>query len=842
MLPARICIFPFSLFVVILASIFFSTSAKAETAASTPAVLSNNGVASLPIVIADNASPTIRTASASLAEYLKRISGGEFKVEEKPAPLSSETRGLAIGEAAQFPTLAALFKADEPTRREDYLLRSHTAGVLLVGATELAVEHAVWDLLYRLGYRQFFPGEKWEVVPQEKNLKIAVNDFQHPDYYARRIWFGYGSLPENKAPYEQWQARNRVASGIALSTGHSYDGIIARNKAEFEKHPEYLTKPGGNKFCVSNPGLRQLVINDALAQFEKSPAMHSISLDPSDGGGWESDSCRDAEVYNSVTDRVITLANEVAAAVEKKFPGKYIGVYAYSEHSPPPTIKVHPNVVVSIATAFITGGFTVDGLLDGWQKQGAMLGVREYYGVATWDHDLPGQARGGNLKYLQTSIPKFYSKGAHFISAESSDNWGPNGLGYYVASRLLWDVDEVAHVEEIKADFFDKAFGPAREPMAEYYRLIDGSRAPLLSDDLVGRMFRQLDLALQKTTDARIRARLLDLALYTRYVEMFSKYSQTADEERQKAFEEILRFGWRIRGTQMIHTWGLWRSLKRDKSLVIPAEANYRVPEGKNPWKSSEPFSEAEIVQFVKEGIERNKLLAFEPAAFSSELMPATPLKLGTVEDGGFKRLRGTNSFLTWVAKAPATIELQVRHGLINQRKGNAQISLYASAETMGEAVAEQEVAPDKELHEVRLATTFDGLHTFEVRDRSSGSEVLWPKGVPTVIESSQKTPARFTGGRWSLYFYVPKGTKVVGGYRDAQGQVLDGSGKKVFTFDGAENRNYWSTPVAPGQDGKLWKLDNIVGQVMLMTVPPYLARNAEEMMVPAEVLKADAP
>jgi hypothetical protein len=812
-------------------------------APSTPAhatPLATNAVAALPIVVASNASPRVRAAAQTLAEYLKRISGGDFKIEERAAPLAPSTPGIAVGTAAQFPALAASFKTDDPTRQEDYILRSHEGGVLLVGASELAVEHAVWDVLYRLGYRQFFPGEKWEVVPNQKNLSIAVDAFEHPDYYARRIWFGYGSLPENKDSFERWQARNRATSGIALSTGHSYDGIIARHKAEFEKHPEYLTQPGGNKFCVSNPGLRQLVVNDALAQFEKNPELQSISLDPSDGGGWESDSCRDDTIYKSITDRVVSLANEVAASVNKKFPGKFIGVYAYSFHSPPPTIKVDPHVVVSIATAFITGGYTADELLAGWQKQGAMLGVREYYGVNIWDHDLPGEARGSNLDYLKTTIPRFHSEGARFLSAESSDNWAPNGLGYYIASRLLWDVNEAQHIDELQADFFEKAFGPARAEMAEYYRLIDGSRHPLLSDDLIGRMYRQLDAALQKTNDPKIRARLLDLALYTRYVELFSQYAQSSGDERQKAFEDVLRFAWRIRGTQMIHTWGLWRSLKRDKNVEIPKDANYRVPEGRNPWKSSEPFSEAQIVQFVKAGVEHNKLLAFEPVAFSADLVPATPLKLGTTEDGDFKRLRGSNDFYTWVAKAPSTVNLQVRHGLINQRKGAADISLFASSETLGEPVAAQEIAPDKELHDVRLATTFDGLHHFEVNDHSSGCEVHWPEGTPIVIESSLKSPARFTGGRWSLYFYVPKGTKTVGGYRNAQGQVLDGSGNKVFTFDTGESRNYWSVPVPSGQDGKLWRLDNIAGQVMLMTVPPYLARSAEEMMVPAEVLKTD--
>jgi hypothetical protein len=189
------------------------------------------------------------------------------------------------------------------------------------------VKHAVWDFLYRLGHRQFFPGEKWEVVPQEKNLIVALDDFEHPDYYARRISVSYGTLPENKEVHADWQARNRMGSGLAIATSHSYESIIGRHKAEFAQHPEYLNKPGGKKFCVSNPGLRQLVVNDALTRFDENPELSSISLDPSDGGKWDipGSACRDAEVYKSISDRVITLANEVAEAINQKYPGKFVG-------------------------------------------------------------------------------------------------------------------------------------------------------------------------------------------------------------------------------------------------------------------------------------------------------------------------------------------------------------------------------------------------------------------------------------------------------------------------------------------------------------------------------------
>ena len=86
--------------------------------------------------------------------------------------------------------------------------------------------------------------------------------------------------------------------------------------------------------------------------------------------------------------------------------------------------------------------------LCGWT-----IGMREYYSVIAWNRDMPRNGSGANLEYLRSSIPRFYNSGARFMSAESSDNWGPMGLGYYLASRILWNIDEANRVDELKSDF-----------------------------------------------------------------------------------------------------------------------------------------------------------------------------------------------------------------------------------------------------------------------------------------------------------------------------------------------------------------------------------------------------
>src|SRR5262249_38097254 len=142
-----------------------------------------------------------------------------------------------------------------------------------------------------------FPGATWEVVPKAMSLAVDVDAKEHPSYYSRRIWYGFGAWDYNAKPHADWCERNRATGGITLRTGHAYPGIVNRNKAEFAAHPEYKGlidgQRKGNQFCVGNTDLRKLVVADALKQMQNDPAAQSISLEPADGGGWcQCDKCK----------------------------------------------------------------------------------------------------------------------------------------------------------------------------------------------------------------------------------------------------------------------------------------------------------------------------------------------------------------------------------------------------------------------------------------------------------------------------------------------------------------------------------------------------------------------
>jgi hypothetical protein len=846
--PARRCS-QRSPFLATLCFLALTHPAPAADSKPTPATvrLTAGGRALLPVVVPTDASPRVRAAARTLADYLGRISGATFTIA--PGDGSS---GIVLGRNSDFPYLksAIPWSAGDGGRREDYLLQSHAKGLRLIGATDLAVEHAVWDMLHRLGHRQFFPGKTWEVVPRSADLAIAVSTHEHPDYLSREIGFGFGPWGVRRELYEEWGRRNRLGFGTGdrpyLESGHSFESILAAHRDEFARHPEYHALVGGKrrhvpdeaKFCISNAGLRKLVASHAVTHFIRHPGAHSVSLDPSDGLSWCE--CEDCRKMGSISDRVVTLVNEAAAAVLARHGrDRRISIYAYAAHAPPPHLAVDPQVVVSVATSMTLGDFTTEELIDGWRKKGAQIGIREYYGVYPWDCDLPGGPRLANLALLAETTPRFHRLGARFLCAESSDDWGVAGLGYYLVARMLWDVREAGRAEAIRDDFLHKAFGTARKPMAEFYRLIDAGSRPRLSSDLIGRLYRALDEARKKTDDPAIAVRLDDLTLYVRYVELYHNYVSAEGAERQRGFEALVRYAYRIRDRGMAHSLAVWRGLPYyDRSVRLPPGTDYAVPEGKDPWKQSKPFTRAEVRDLVSAGIARHRLVDFTPTTWSKNLVPVDALRLPKMAIGSAELyFRNRAVFYTWGDKAPPDLPLTVKPGLIYQNVGPARLSLHqrGASEAVGRAV----LPPDRKEHLVRLQANGPGLHRVELADRSAGTALSGPAGMRWAIPAGPEEAVELYG-RWTLYFYVPRGTKEVIGYSAGVGELHDGDGKKVFAF--SARPDYFRVSVSAPQQGRLWRFTSCLGRKVLLNVPPYLARDNRELLLPEEVVRADAP
>ncbi|QDU80076.1 hypothetical protein Pla110_17980 [Polystyrenella longa] len=816
--------------------------------------LSNEGVPLLPVIVADKATDRVQQAAKVLSQYLRQISGADFKVSN-----GDGQSGIAVGTVTDFPELQldAQFEPGEITRREEYLLKSHSQGLLLIGASELAVEHAVWDLLYRLGYRQYFPGETWEIVPDQPSLSIDVEEFERPDYLSRRIWYGYGFWEYNNEPYQQWCARNRCVPGIQLSTGHAYDRVVKIYRDEFESHPEYWPQLDGirqavknPKPCMGNSGVRALFVKSALDYFEKNPQSDSLSMDPSDGGGWCE--CEKCARLGSVSDQVVTVANEVAAAIEEKHSGKLVGIYAYNYHASPPSIRVHPNVVVSVATAFIKGDLSLEQIITGWSEQGATLGIREYYSVNVWDRDQPAQALGGNLNYLKRTIPEFHSRGVRFMSAESSDNWGPNGLGYYLAAHMLWNVDDSQQLDVLIDDFLERAFGQAQEPMREYYQQLDGSNPHMLVEDQFARMFLALDQARLQADKPEVRKRIDQLVLYTHYCSLFHQYSIANGADRQSAFEALLRHAYQMRSTMLIHTKALYRDLaRRDLTVNIPEGAGWNIPEERNPWKSEVPFEEEGISSMLKQGLADYQPvdIPFEPVSYSDDLVPAADyLQLTTPDpEGSLGVARGLQSFYTYAKNASTEIELFITADaetkLLQPMPVKIKIWKIGGESEAGEretlTVSKETVLRDQTDEAIKIPIKEQGLYRVDVDSEKLPIVVTFKDGQTATIRSTGDSPISDSYKLWRGFFYVPRGTKIIGLVGGDSGEIRDSQGRRLLWLN-ARQRDFYSVPVPTGEDGKLWEARYVNGDLRLLTVPPLFSTTSQGLLLPREVIQKE--
>lgn len=810
---------------------------------ASPVLLPGHGDGALPVVVAADAPYGMRETAAALAAKLGQIFSRPFPVVDTVEGPAIRLR-VADGGAAP----GAL-------DREDYTIRTGESGIALTGATPLAVQHAVWDLLHRIGYRQYFPGPVWEIVPRLESLALDLDLAESPDYASRRIWYGFGLWDHNREAYRDWVAKNRMEGGFSLNTGHAYGRLIRSHQAEFDAHPEYYALVDGKrhvhpeaKLCIAHAGVQEAAIAYALEFFAKNPDADSVSVDPSDGGQWCE--CGPCARIGPPNDRATLLANRVAEAVTAKLgKNRYVGMYAYNYHSEPPSLAVHPNVIVSAATGFIKGGLDIDEIVAGWAARGATIGIREYYSVSTWDRDLPGAARGGHLGYLAETLSGFHARGARFLTAEASDNWGPNGLGYYFASRAMWDVGETARREAIVDDFLERGFGPAREPMREFYRRIEGGnrQATLVFEDLLARMFRCLDEARRLAgADPAVLARIDALILWARYAELYDRYRRAEGPERQAAFEAMIRHAYRMRGTYLVHSLGLYRDVDaRDGAVSVPEAAHWSVPEPQNPWKSSKPFSAAEIEAFLRGGLVNHTPvdLDFAPVAIDDaalvsarDRVPLPELPIGSAETG-----RGARSWLTVVEEAPARLELRVTGGLIAhyRDRGHVKIRLWklGGASATGESetlVAEDaSVPPDGAERAVVLVAPEAGVYRIDLDDGRDLTRVTWPEGQIMSWKMSLDEFPDIMSGRWTLYAWVPEGTRTIGLFSAAGGgELRRPDGSKALDL-AAPGGTFLGVAVPEGSDGRFWKFHGVAGRVSLISIPPYLARHPGELVMP---------
>ncbi len=576
-----------------------------------PVTLVRESVAVRPIVAGES-----KEHAERLQVYIARVSGAEMEIVDG----DPETSGVYVGLRRDFPWLNS---ADiDDLGPEGYLIRTQDQNLFLLGDQPAGVAHAVTTFQQLLGHRQFFPGTVWEVVPRMETITGVWHDSGQPDYSSqRRLWYGFGAYGPGRTDLAVWNRKNRMGGPEPVSIGHTWYGIN-RSDEFFEANPEWfaLVERDGelqrrrSKPCYSHPQVIEQIERYTLNAARDG--RRSVSLSPPDGLGYcECDKCRevfdggeperahgtifatrpDGVTVNIVSETLFAAVNRAAETVAAEFPGFIIGCYAYSAYSHPTSFDLHPKVYIQTTTAYRRTPLTLEEQLVQWGQRAQQVGIREYWSVYQWDWDNPDPGKMRPDRQLR-DLRFYHDNNVVAMNAEASNNWGPRGLGYYVAAQLLWDLD--ADVEALLEDFYRSAFGVAAPAMERYYARWYGPSVVVGLDErseLIARLsaaakdgdvaetdeltdsapvykhgdrqgtrrtlaatFADLDDAVRLTAgDPAARGRVDHLRFYAYYLYLRWKVWEAVADKNDAAIvaavEQETRFGGRLTHTHMIH-------------------------------------------------------------------------------------------------------------------------------------------------------------------------------------------------------------------------------------------------------------------------------------------------
>lgn len=381
----------------------------------------------------------------------------------------------------------------EKAEHDEVYIRIGKDHCVLAGDPESGALNGTYTILEHFGVRWYSAGESGEFVPAVKELAVPHGCWRHvPFFQMRRIQLAaprdYCKTVSSR-DLNDWGRRNRLNLGTYAKfhrmVAPHLDKIIP--ESEFAAHPEYFGMddrgvrdiPSRNRLnpCTSDPAVVKRIAEHAVSLLKKNPSARYFSIEPIDGGGWcLCERCRKLDVVpGNYTDRIITLANQLTAEIEKAFPkeNKAARFFAYQGYANVPEKAVADgNLQVEVTRG-------TPELIRAWAKYVKNLQRWDYNGWFTFKWGpMPLSLLPEKIKLLKDN----HYTGGYFDEGVAS----VLSLGqpfYYIEAKLMWEPD--ADLNILLEDFFTNFYGKAAGMMRKCFDLLEvETRRCKSSDDI----------------------------------------------------------------------------------------------------------------------------------------------------------------------------------------------------------------------------------------------------------------------------------------------------------------------------------------------------------------------
>ena len=502
----------------------------------------------------------VQNLASELAGYLTRT--GDLKVDREHLSKFEDGVIRLRLDPARLPAI----------HTQGFDLQGNGHSVEITAAAFDGLRNGVYYYLNLLGFRFYLPGEIWTHIPHVNSPFISIDRRVLPAFENRAL-FPSGGVRKNavmdpdnsfESNWDNWLGKNLYSSEEKFQ-GHMGDQFNNRHRKELEANPAMLAEVKGQrkwaanaKWCVSNADFVRLFIDDRLKAYEaytnKFPDRHYITVEPADGyGDCQCDNCKK---MGSVSDRYFYLANVTAEAIEKKFPGGGVSLYAYNTHAAVPEKPVRKNVYVIVIPYLFQNASEPSVLIKMWKEKSAHLGVYDYWGLTGSANDLP-------LFHYLTEVPQKFrlwkESGLEGFLLETGYSKFNNALAFHFLSQLTWfgpqDIDSSLQV------FCRQSFGKASGIM---YGMLSRWGIGYRSRIEIPVSFQEVEEAMKKETDPLVQKRLNELhALVTYAALQEDAVSRIAQPDAEKRVDRLFNYIWSIQDMGLINTATIQNQIRR---------------------------------------------------------------------------------------------------------------------------------------------------------------------------------------------------------------------------------------------------------------------------------------
>ncbi len=434
------------------------------------------------VPVATDAPAEVKRAVAELQRVVEKMTGAKLPVSAEPGSPTIHVGRDAFVERADL-------NLDQLDKDGFVLATVGENDLVLAGRNPHGTEFAVYYFLQKYGgVRWYLPTELGEVVPSRRSFGVGkLADREEPSFHSR-LWSSAARFDGGA-----WERHNLCRGRYRFH--HNLLRVFVPSKL-YDKHPEWFPEINSERRrprddndhgwqpCLANAEAARYAAQVAREYFEKNPDASSFSLGMNDtaaAGFCECAACRALDPTDpaesktprdmpNYSNRFYTFMNRAAAELSKTHPDKYLGCLAYHVTEPPPTFDVSPRVIpyLTAGRANWTDPAIREGdqrLIRGWCEKVPIVGIYDYYYGAGFIS--PRIFTG----LTEESLKFAHRAGVRAFYAEIYSTWSLDGPKAWVASQMLWDVNQSA--TELVDDFCRGLFGKATPAMLEYFQFLD---------------------------------------------------------------------------------------------------------------------------------------------------------------------------------------------------------------------------------------------------------------------------------------------------------------------------------------------------------------------------------